>query len=85
MFRPPAVVSIIQRAVPVPDDGTCPALGLGTTEAALMRDVGQALADVAREAARLKVAPFHPTGEGTQATALQIAASLGFAVCDDGT
>ena len=35
-------------------------------------------------ATRLKDAPFHPTREGTLATALQVASSLGLAVSSDG-
>lgn len=106
---PRARIVLVSYPQIVPSVGTCAALGLGADEAALMRDVGQALDAVTREAAqasgallvdmgppsaahavgsaqpwvsgatRLRDAPFHPTREGTLATALQVAASLGLA------
>ena len=107
---PRARIVVVSYPQIVPSVGTCPALGLGEEEAALMRAVGQALEAVTREAARasgallvdmgpssaahavgsaqpwvsgatrLRDAPFHPTREGTLATALQVAATLGLAV-----
>lgn len=110
---PRARVALVSYPQIVPAVGTCPELGVAADEAALMRDVGKALADATREAARasgallvdmgppsathavgsvqpwvsgatrLRDAPFHPTREGTLATALQVAASLGLAVASE--